>query len=74
MMMPPEGTWFLLRREAKRGPSPTSAIERSVRPVAYKPAFREDKAAVKTTTCMMSPAWGTPMPEKNVVKGESSDE
>ena len=49
-------------------------IERSVRPVAYRPALREDKAAVRTTTCMMSPAWGTPMPEKNVVKGDSFDE
>ena len=73
-MMPPAGTLFLLRRAAKRGPSPTSAIERSVRPVAYRPALSEDRAAVRTTTCMMSPAWGTPMPEKNVVKGDSFDE
>ncbi len=61
-------------RAANFGPEPATARERSVRPVAYSPAFSDDSAAVSTTTWITSPAWGMPMPEKNVTNGDSLEE
>ena len=45
-----------------------------MRPVEYRPALSELRAAVSTTTWMMSPACGMPMPEKKVTNGDSLDE
>ena len=61
-------------RVAKRGPEPATAKERSVRPVAYRPALSEESAAVRTTTWITLPACGTPIPLKKVTKGDSSVE
>ena len=74
MMMPPYGTWCLFMRAANFGPEPATASERRVRPVEYSPAFRDDSAAVSTTTWITSPACGMPMPEKNVTNGDSLEE
>ena len=74
MMMPPYGIWFLFMRAANFGPEPAIASERSVRPVAYRPALSDDSAAVNTTTWITSPAWEMPMPEKKVTNGDSFDE
>jgi hypothetical protein len=51
------------------GALPFIDIERRMRPVEYRPAFRLDSAAVSTTKFMMSPPTGTPMLEKNVTNG-----
>ena len=41
------------------------------RPVEYRPAFRLDSAAVRTTTFIRSPAPLKPILEKNVTNGLS---
>ncbi|SKU92476.1 Uncharacterised protein [Mycobacteroides abscessus subsp. abscessus] len=46
-------------------------IDRKMRPVLYRPAFRLDSAAVSTTKFMTSPAWGTPTLAKKVTNGLS---
>ena len=69
--IPPNGTPLRFIFAVNAGPLPFIAIERSTRPVEYKPALRLDIAAVSTTMFMMPPAAGTPILEKKVTKGLS---
>lgn len=72
--IPPYGTPWRFIRAAKRGAAPATAIDRKVRPVAYRPAFRLDIAAVSTTRFMTSPACGIPIELITVTNGLSLGE
>ena len=69
--MPPYGTPRLDILDVNFGALPFIAIDRRIRPVEYRPAFRLENAAVRTTTFMMVPAPLTPILEKNVTNGLS---
>ncbi len=50
------------------------AIERRMRPVEYRPEFRLERAAVRTTRFMMPAVPGMPSLSKTVTKGLWSEE
>ncbi len=72
--MPPYGTWLRFIFAVNRGAEPAIAMERRMRPVEYRPEFRDDMAAVRTTRFMTSPAPWTPIFDRTVTKGLSSAE
>src|SRR5262249_26721897 len=61
--MPPYGTPRFDMTDVNFGALPFIAIDRRIRPVEYRPAFRLENAAVNTTTFMMVPAPFTPILE-----------
>ena len=69
--IPPNGTPLRLILPAKRGAEPASDIDRSMRPVEYKPALSEDNAAVSTTRFMITSTPSTPIVAKKVTNGLS---
>ncbi len=69
--IPPYGTWLRLIRAVNCGAEPLIAMERRMRPVEYRPEFRDDIAAVSTTRFITPPAAGTPMLDSTVTKGVS---
>ncbi len=47
------------------------AIERRMRPVEYRPEFRLESAAVRTTRFITPAAYGTPIFDRTVTNGLS---
>src|SRR5882757_2020282 len=67
--MPTYGTPPVDIREAILGALPFIDIDRRMRPVEYRPAFRLENAAVSTTRFMIVPAPWMPSLAKKVTNG-----